>query len=111
MKISTEEYEQICVMTLSGEFTAEDVDTFRRTTGERIETGSRHMLLDCEHLEFIDSAALESWLRLRETLGHSSGQIRLIHPGETIMQILELTRLDHAFESYPTLESAVRSVR
>lgn len=111
MKISAQEYEHICVLTLSGEFTAEDVDVFRRASGERIERGARHMLLDCEHLEFIDSAGLESWLRLRELLGQASGQLRLIKPDDTVSQILEMTRLGKAFESYNTLESAVRSVR
>jgi anti-anti-sigma factor len=111
MKMSVQDYEQICVLTLSGEFTAEDVDAFCRTTSERIDSGSRHMFLDCEHLEFVDSAALECWLQLRENIGNLGGQIRLLQPDDTIKQILELTRLDNAFESYDTLETAVRSVR
>lgn len=111
MKLSYHEYEHICVLTLSGEYTAEDVDAFRRAAGDRMEAGARHILLDCEHLEFVDSAGLESWLRLRETLGQGNGQLRLIKPDENVSKILTLTRLHSAFESHPTLESAVRSVR
>lgn len=111
MKLSYHEYEHICVLTLSGEYTAEDVDSFRRAVGDRMEGGARHILLDCEHLEFIDSAALESWLRLRELLGQGSGQIRLIKPDENVQKILEITRLQKAFETHASLEAAVRSVR
>lgn len=111
MKLSFQEYEHVCVLTISGEYTAEDVDAFRRTVSERIDAGARHILLDCEHLEFVDSLGLESWLRVRETLGEKNGQVRLIKPDETMRTILSLTRLDRAFETHETLESAVRSVR
>lgn len=111
MKLSYHEYEHVCVLTLSGEFTSDDVDTFRRMVGERLESGARHFLLDCEHLEFIDSAALESWLRLRELLGQANGQVRLIKTDENVQKILEITRLQHAFETHQSLEAAVRSVR
>lgn len=111
MKLSYHEYEHVCVVTLSGEYTADDVDAFRRTIGDRMEHGARHILLDCEHLEFLDSAALESWLRLRELLGQGNGQMRLIKPDENVQKILEITRLQKAFETHVSLEAAVRSVR
>jgi len=111
VKLSFHEYEHVCVLTVSGEYTDEDVEVFRRTVGERLDNGARHILLDCEHLEFIDSAGLESWLRLRELIGQTGGQVRLIKPDENVHTILKLTRLDRAFETHETLESAVRSVR
>lgn len=111
MKLSFQEHEHICVLTLSGEYTADDVDQFRRTVADRLASGTRHMLLDCEHLEFVDSAGLESWLRLREDLSTRSGQLRVIKPDDNVATILRLTRLDKSFEAHPTLESAVRSVR
>lgn len=111
MKLSYQEYEHICVLTLSGEYTADDVDQFRRSVADRVTAGARHILLDCEHLEFVDSAALESWLRLREEIGERNGQLRLIKPDDNVAKILKLTRLDKSFESHPTIESAVRSVR
>lgn len=111
MKISYQDYEHICVLTLSGEYTADDVDQFQRIVADRIAGGTRHILLNCEHLEFVDSAGLESWMRLREQVGEHAGQLRLVQPDETVAKILELTRLERAFESHNTLESAVRSVR
>ena len=45
MKLSYQEYEHICVLTLSGEYTADDVDQFRRSVAERAAAGARHVLL------------------------------------------------------------------
>ncbi len=111
MKLSFQEYEHICVLTLSGEFTAEDSGLFTRVTGERLTAGARHMLLDCEHLEFVDSSGIEHWLRLSEQVGRSSGQVRLVGLSDNIKKILEMTRHDRSFESHNSVEAAVRSVR
>lgn len=111
MKISFQDYETLSVLTLSGEFTHDDVNALTRVTGEREKAGARHIVLDCTNLEFIDSAALESLLRLQERLGLAGGQLRLIKPEETIATILRLTRIDLALESHESLELAVRSLR
>lgn len=111
MKVSFQDYEHICVLTLSGEFTHDDTDHFSRIVAERQAAGTRHFILDCGSLEFTDSAALESLLRLQERLGEAGGQLRLIKPDETVSTILRLTRLELALESHPSLELAVRSLR
>lgn len=111
MKISHQDYETVGVLTLSGDYTADDIEQFKRVATERRTAGVRHILIDCENLEFVDSAGLESWLRLQESLGESGGQFRLLRPDEVVRKILNLTRLDLAFEIHPTLESAVRSMR
>jgi anti-sigma B factor antagonist len=111
VKLSYQEYGPILVLTVSGEFTAEDVGIFERAANERLAAGSRHVMIDCEHLDFIDSAGLESWLRVRDEVGQQNGQVRLINPDSSISKILEITRMDKSFEALPSLEAAVRSVR
>lgn len=111
MKLSHQDYEHVTVLTLSGDYTADDVEQFTRAVSDRRAAGARDVLLDCENLEFIDSAGLESWLRLQERVGEAGGQVRLVRPDEVVRKILSLTRLDLAFEAHPTLEAAVRSLR
>ena len=111
MKMSFQDYDFITVLTLSGEYTADDTEQFRRAVDERRRMGVRDVLIDCEHLEFIDSSGLESWVRLQEALGVEGGQFRLVNPEETVRKILELTRLDLAFESHEQVEQAVKSLR
>ncbi|HBS29072.1 MAG TPA: hypothetical protein DEB06_06395 [Phycisphaerales bacterium] len=111
MKISHHDYEHVTVLTVSGDFTADDTEQFARVVNDRRGAGVRHVIIDCENLEFVDSAGLESWLRVQESLGEGGGQFRLIRPDETLTTILALTRLDLAFEAHPSLEGAVRSLR
>ena len=111
MKLSHQDYEHISVLTISGDYTVDDLEQFMRSDSERRKVGVRHVLLNCEDLDFVDSAGLESWLRIQEELGLEGGQFRLINPDEIIRKILELTRLELAFDSHPTVEEAVRSLR
>ena len=112
MKASTQDHAHICVLTLSGEFTHDDTDAFHRALGNRLEQGTtRHVIVDCEHLEFIDSCGLETLVDLQQRLGGPGGALRLANPDDTVRTILRLTRLENALESCGTIEDAVRSVR
>lgn len=111
MKISHQDYENVSVLRITGDFTADDQDQFSRVVAERRAGGMKHVLIDCENLEFADSRALECWLELQEALGQEGGQFRLVRPDEIVRRILALTRLDLAFEVHPTIEAAVRSLR
>ncbi len=111
MKISTQEFGPIAVVTLSGEYTADDVDAFARAARDKARPSTRHVVIDCEHLEFIDSAGLESLLRLQEDLGSRGGQLRLAKTDDTVRTILRLTRLELALERHGSIEEAVRSLR
>lgn len=111
MKVSFQDYETLTVLTLSGEYTHDDVPMFNRVIAEREQAGARRFVLDCSNLEFIDSAGLESLLRLQERIGANGGHVRLIKLDSTVSTILRLTRLDLALESHESLELAVRSLR
>ena len=111
MKLSFQEFGPVVVFTISGEFTVDDISQFERTVEERIGEGAQHIMIDCEHLDFIDSAGLESWLRVQEDAGRRGGQLRLINPDPNLETILTITRMDRSFEALSTLEAAVRSVR
>lgn len=112
MKASTQDYAHICVMTLSGEFTQDDTDAFHRALGNRLDTGqTRHVIIDCQHLEFIDSAGLETLIDLQKKLAPAAGAVRISSPDTTVRTILRLTRLENALEALESVEDAVRSLR
>lgn len=111
MKVSCQDFDHIAVLTLSGEFTADDQDAFLRVLTDRVGKSTRHVVVDCQSLEFVDGKGLETLLDLQERLGSAGGQLRLVKPDDTIRTILRLTRLELALESHDTLENAVRSLR
>lgn len=111
MKLSYEDHKTVTVLTISGELTADQSDTFRRTCQERLNAGIRDAVLDMEYLTLIDSAGLELLLWLIDEVADRNGQVRLVNPDETVRKILQLTRLDRRFNIHNSIESAAKSLR
>lgn len=111
MKYSYQNFGRVVVFTLSGDFTIDDADQMLRSATERIGAGSRDVVVDCEHLEYLDSAALEALLRVRELAVEGGGSVRLVKVDDTVRKILEMTRLDGMFQAAESVEDAVRSLR
>ncbi len=111
MKLSYEDHDTITVLKISGDLTADQVDAFRRSCQERFEAGIRHVVLDMEHMTFIDSAGLEALLWILDTVAENGGQLRLVRPDSTVNKILEISRLDRRFNIHDSIESAAKSLR
>ena len=106
MKLSYEDHDTITVLKISGDLTADQVDPFRRSCLDRFEAGIRHVVLNMEHLTFIDSAGLEVLLWVIDAAAERGGQLRLIRPDHTVSKILEISRLDRRFDIHDSIESA-----
>jgi len=111
MKLSYEDHDTITVLTVSGELTADQVDAFRRSCQERFEAGIRHVVLDLEHMSFVDSAGLETLLWIIDETARHEGQLRLVKPEATVRKILEISRLECRFNIHKSIESAAKSLR
>jgi anti-sigma B factor antagonist len=111
MKLSYEDHKTVSVITISGELTADQSDSFRRAVGERFTAGVRDIVLDIEHMTLIDSAGLENLLWLIDEVSDHNGQVRLVKPEETVRKVFELTRLDRRFNIHQSIESAAKSLR
>jgi anti-sigma B factor antagonist len=111
MKLSYEDHGNISVVTLSGEFTADQTEVFRRSLADRFTAGARNIVLQVEHLETIDSAGLEMLLWLIDELSDRNGVLRLVKPDEHIRRIFAITRLEKRFNMHNSVESAAKSLR
>lgn len=111
MKLSYEDHGTITVLTLSGEFTADQGDHFRRMCLERLTGEVRDIVLNLQHLTSIDSAGLELLLWLHEKVGEHGGQVRIVNPDELVRKIFYLTRLIRRFNIHDSVEAAAKSLR
>ena len=111
MNITHENYGHVTVLSLKGEFTADDVDNFKRTVTELMDQDGRDFVVDLEKVPFIDSAALESLLDLRDKSSDALGMVKLAATDENVAKILEMTRLDQQFERFGDMIEAVKSFR
>ncbi|MEL7087888.1 MAG: STAS domain-containing protein [Planctomycetota bacterium] len=110
MKMTHEDQHEMTVMTLSGEFTGEASDRFRRAVLERIDKRIRDFVLDVGGLEAIDSQGLEALLWLQDQCAEHLGQIRLAGSSETLTDVLKATRLSPRFETKADVGSAIQSL-
>ncbi len=111
MNVTHENYGNVCVISLKGEFTADDVETFSRAVKERLARDARDFVIDLEKSPFVDSAALERLLDLRDEVREKLGMVKLAGPDANVSKVLEMTRLDQQFETYGELIEAVKSFR
>ena len=111
MKLTCEDQDQLTVMSLRGDLTADQATEFRRVSDEKLAAKVRDFVLDVSAMEFVDSKGLETLLWLQEQCGEQLGQMRLAGAGENVKKILEITRLAPRFDCHASVESAVKSLR
>src|SRR5207247_7426382 len=93
-----EEYGNICVMALTGDFVGEATQQARKAVEERIEQRQIvDYVIDFEKCSFIDSEGLETLLWIKHRCEDLFGQTKLVHLDENCKMILEMTRLEPPF--------------
>ena len=73
-----------------------------------IENGNTHIIIDFSYVEFVDSSFLGALVASLKEIKSKDGEIKIsgLHPHVRIT--FELTRLDHLFKIYQTIEQAMR---
>jgi anti-sigma B factor antagonist len=69
----------------------------------------RHVVVDLDATELIDSRGLTAMLNVQERLGEMGGQIKVATKSPANRKILEITRLDQQLEVFESVVDAVRS--
>jgi anti-sigma B factor antagonist len=67
------------------------------------------VVVDLGAVTFLDSAALAVLVRGMKRCRQQGGDLRLCAPSASVRMIFELTRLDRAFEIFPTEADALRA--
>ncbi|MBL4702170.1 MAG: STAS domain-containing protein [Phycisphaeraceae bacterium] len=111
MKCFFDEIGHACALQLKGEFTADHVDSFRRSVlGHLDEHRVADFIVDCSELEYVDSQGLESLLWLTDLCAERLGQIRLVRLSEPIKTVLHITRLAGRLPVHDDVNSALASL-
>ncbi len=76
---------------------------------ELLENGVRHILLDAQHLEHIDSSGIGQLIKSFTSVTRRGGEMKLLHPIQTLQQILIVTKLTRLFEIFDNEETALES--
>ena len=112
MPVKLEEYDGVCVLSLTGDFSGEDVVSARKVATEFIEHRQiADFVVDLEKTQFIDSEGLETLLWIRRRCEDLFGQFKLAAADEHVKKILEVTRLARRFESTSDVPMALKTMR
>jgi anti-anti-sigma factor len=112
MPIKCEEYSQVCVMEVQGDFMAETAVLAKKSLEDQIEQRRLvDFVIDFQKSGFVDSDGLEALLWMKRRCEDLFGQIKLVNMDENCRKILEITRLEHRFECHADLASALKTMR
>lgn len=112
MSVQCQDYNQVCVLTISGDLAGEDVAAARAAVEEAIEKRQIiDIVVDLEKVGFIDSEGLEALLWMKRRCEEMFGQVKLARLDENCRKILQITRLEHRLECHDQLESALKTIR
>ena len=109
MKINTQDYNEVTVVELQGDFDGDFTEMFQRTITDIIGKKKTGTVLDMTKVGFIDSEGLEQLLWVRDSCSENNCQLRLAGLDENCAKILEITRLENEFTCYAGLTEAVKS--
>jgi anti-anti-sigma factor len=112
MSIKCEEYSQVCVMEVQGDYLAETATAAKKALEQHVEQRQIvDFIVDFTKCGFIDSEGLESLLWMKRKCEELFGRLKLINLDENCKKILEITRLEHDFECQADLPTALKTMR
>lgn len=110
--IKCEDYNQVCVMSVTGDFVSDVASVARKHVEEAIDQRQVvNFVVDFEKAGFMDSDGLETLLWMKRKCEDLFGQVKLINLDEHCHKILEMTRLEHRFECHADLAGALKTMR
>jgi anti-anti-sigma factor len=98
--------DRVQVVVLSGELDLAAAPRLRARFDET--TSGQALVLDFEHVTFIDSAVLKELLRARAELAERDIRLVLAGVGAPVRRLLDLTRTSELFDDAPDAETALK---
>lgn len=97
------------VVSLVGEVDIAGVPALKAFVEEQIQGGALDLVYDLSFVDAIDSTGLGFLVWTRKRLREQSGRLRLVTDRPQVQRVLKLTGLGRLFETYMTLEEALRA--
>jgi anti-sigma B factor antagonist len=106
MEINSKKVEDVAVVQLDGELTAQTTGQTQEKVLELVEPHAK-MILDMTRVPFMSSAGLRMLLVLYRTISGRGGKILLVGLSEDLQSMMSLTGFLDLFHHHPTLEAGL----
>ena len=112
MKIKRREDEDVTIFDLSGEmYGGADNMKLIETVSELVEEKKLDLLLNLARVKWISSTGLGIMVSARSRYAKDGGVIKLLHPNDRVLGILQVTRLNLIFDVFDTEKEALESFK
>jgi anti-sigma B factor antagonist len=108
MDIIETRQQQITIFSLAGRLDSNSSPEFDKKITQAMENGFRHIILDCQKLDYITSAGLRVVVKTAKKLKPEQGQIILCAMADYVKEVFEIAGFDSFLPILPTLEDGIR---
>lgn len=109
MAAGYDQYNQTGVMTPRADLTARDAADLTRLTEVSGLADATDLVVDCANVRYLDSQGLEALVIAARRCADRHGRLKLASLAPHCRKILKITRLDHRFECFADVPTALRS--
>jgi len=109
LEIGEHELEGVTVLALKGRITVGEVTPVREKITQLVAAGHNQIVLDLEHVDYIDSTGLGNLVISFTQVKKVGGALKLLNLNKRNVELLALTRLHTIFEVFAQETDAVNS--
>jgi anti-sigma B factor antagonist len=109
LEFSEHEREGVTILALKGRITVGEVTPVRDKITELVAAGHHQVVLDLQHVDYIDSTGLGNLVISYTQVKNAGGALKLLHLNKRNVELLALTRLHTVFEVFAEETDAVNS--
>lgn len=110
--VSTREADGAVIADFDGKIALVDgTRLLRDTVCDFLALGHKRILLNLEGVDFIDSAGLGELVRAHASIRSRGGYLKLLKPRDTVLKVLQITKLDGLFDIEQDEAAALVSIR
>jgi len=105
------EGEETAVLSLAGEVDVANAEQVRDAALKLMSGGIKHLVVDLNAMEYMDSTALGMLVGLQKRMKESGGEVAIAGPKPQIRRLFEITGLTQVFRIYDDAAAALKEVR
>ena len=112
MKVATRQVDGVTILDLSGRITlGEGSVTLRDAVHDLIAKGSKHILLNLENINYIDSSGIGELVSAFTSVRNAGGELKLLNLTKKVHDLLQITKLYTVFDIWDNEASAVSAFK
>ncbi|HVO97590.1 MAG TPA: STAS domain-containing protein [Bryobacteraceae bacterium] len=101
--------EGVVILALKGRLAVGESSAVREKINSLIAAGNINVILNLEHVDYIDSTGLGAMVICFTSLKRAGGALKLVNPNKRNVELLLLTKLHTIFEVFSDEQDAVNS--